>query len=181
MARPKKEKYVIEERFLRDARLLAESYSSILTEHRELKNLLTGNFVYTENMAIQELLGGGQKEGERVQNSNISNIPERIAILLADGYVEKKRKRMQREAAEHIDEYRELCRKIEVVETAMAERMDARTRAVFRCLYIEKRAWSRVKDEYGNHLARQQIANGRDKAVSAIAEELELTEQLEEQ
>lgn len=180
MGRPKKEKYEIEERFLQEALLLAESYSMILIEQKDLHDLLTGNFVYTEDMAIQELMGGGQQEGERVQTSNISNIPERIAILLADGYVEKKRKQMQREAQQQIQEYWRLCEKIQIVETAMAERMDARTQAVFRCLYIERKPWSRVKDEYGNHLARQQISDAREKATRAIAEELELMNQLEE-
>lgn len=180
MGRPKKEKYEIEERFLNEALLLAESYSMILIEQKDLHDLLTGNFVYTEDMAIQELMGGGQQEGERVQTSNISNIPERIAILLADGYVEKKRKQMQREAQQQIQEYRQLCDKIQIVETAMAERMDARTRAVFHCLYIERKPWSRVRDEYGNHLARQQIKNARDTGIIALAKEMIATQYFQE-
>lgn len=180
MGRPKKEKYEIEERFLQEALLLAESYSMILIERKDLHDLLTGNFVYTEDMAIQELMGGGQQEGERVQTSNISNIPERIAILLADGYVEKKRKQMQREAQQQIQEYRRLCDKIQIVETAMAERMDARTQAVFRCLYIERKPWSRVRDEYRNHMDDQQIRRAKEKAIMAIAEELALVASQEE-
>lgn len=172
MGRPRKEKHEIEERFLQEALLLAESYSMILIEQKDLHDLLTGNFVYTEDMAIQELMGGGQQEGERVQTSNISNIPERIAILLADGFVEKQRARMRREAQQQILEYRQLCDKIQIVETAMAERMDARTRAVFRCLYIERKPWSRVRDEYGNHLAGQQIKNARDAGIIALAKEM---------
>ena len=87
MGRPKKEKYEIEERFLTEALLLAGSYSDAVKEKKQLQDLMTGEFEYTEDMAIQDLIGGGQQEGERVQTSNISNIPERAAILLADGYV----------------------------------------------------------------------------------------------
>ena len=98
MGRPKKEKYEIEERFLTEALLLAGSYSDAVKEKKQLQDLMTGEFEYTEDMAIQDLIGGGQQEGERVQTSNISNIPERAAILLADGYVEKQKYRMQKEA-----------------------------------------------------------------------------------
>lgn len=176
MGRPKKEKYEIEERFLQEALLLAESYSMILTEQKELHDLLTGNFVYTEDMAIQELMGGGQQEGERVQTSNISNIPERIAILLADGYVEKKRKQMQREAQQQIQEYRKLCDKIQIVETAMTERMDARTRAVFKQVYMEHRQKSFVTDEFRHRLHRQQVDRAVKAGIANIAEELSYRE-----
>lgn len=172
MGRPRKEKYEIEERFLQEALLLAESYSMILIEQKDLHNLLTGNFVYTEDMAIQELLGGGQQEGERVQTSNISNIPERIAILLADGYVEKKKLQMQREAQQQIQEYRQLCGKIQIVETAMAERMDTRTRVVFKQIYMEHRQKSLVTDEYQHRLYRQQVDRAVKAGITNIAEEL---------
>lgn len=172
MGRPKKVKYDVEARFQQEARLLAESYATLLSDRKTLGDLLSGDFVYTEEMAIQDLLGSGQQEGERVQTSNISNIPERIAILLADGYVEKQRTRMQKEAQEHLEEYRDICGKIEIVETAMAERMDSRTRAVFRCLFMERRSWSKVRDELGNHLAAQQISTARNDALRAVAEEI---------
>ena len=181
MGRPKKEKYEIEERFLTEALLLAGSYSDAIKEKKQLQDLMTGEFEYTEDMAIQDLIGGGQQEGERVQTSNISNIPERAALLLADGYVEKQKYRMQKEAQRRVDEYRKLCEQVEIVETAMNERMDDRTRAVFRCLFIEHRAWSAVRDEHGNGLRPQQIADAREKAIEAIAEELSLIEQIAEE
>lgn len=180
MGRPKKEKYEIEERFLTEALLLAGSYADVVKEKKQLQDLMTGAFEYTEDMAIQDLIGGGQQEGERVQTSNISNIPERAAILLADGYVEKQKYRMQREAQSRMNEYRKLCEQVEIVETAMHERMDDRARAVFQCLFIEHRAWSAVRDEHGNCLRPQQIADAREKAIEAIAEELLLMEQIAE-
>ena len=42
---------------------------------------MTGDFEYTKDMAIRDLIGGGVRyDTERVQTSNISNQPERIAI-----------------------------------------------------------------------------------------------------
>lgn len=96
------------------------------------------------------------------------------------GYVEKQKARMKKEAQEQMERYLELCRQIQIVDTTMAERMDARTQAVFRCLYIEKKPWSKVRDEYGNHLQSQQISDARDKGILVIAEELALIEQLKE-
>ena len=64
MGRPKKEKYEIEERFLTEALLLAGSYSDAIKEKKQLQDLMTGEFEYTEDMAIQDLIGGGQQEGE---------------------------------------------------------------------------------------------------------------------
>ena len=172
MGRPKKVKYDVEVRFQQEARLLAESYATLLSDRKTLSDLLSGDFVYTEEMAIQDLLGSGQQEGERVQTSNISNIPERIAILLADGYVEKQRARMQKEAQEHLEEYRDICGKIETVETAMAERMDSRTRAVFTQLCLERKKKSLVVDAYRKRLYRQQVDRALKEAICAIAEEL---------
>ena len=65
-----------------------------------------------------------------------------------------------------------LNRELAVIEVAMSERMDVRTRAVFRCLYIEHLPWSRVKDEFSNHLKPQQISKARNAAIRAIAEEI---------
>lgn len=172
MGRPKKEKYEIEERFLTEALLLAGSYADAVKEKKLLQDLMTGAFEYTEDMAIQDLIGGGQQEGERVQTSNISNIPERAAILLADGYVEKQKYRMQREAQRRLNEYRKLCEQVEIVETAIHERMDDRARAVFVQFYVEHRKKCQIVDEYCHRLYRAQVERAVSDAISNIAEEL---------
>lgn len=179
MGRPKKEKYEIEERFLQEALLLAGSYKSNVQDKKYLEDMMAGNFEYTEDMAIEDLMGGGQQDGERVQTSNISNQPERIAILLMSGYVEKQKARMQKDAQEQMDEYLKLCRQIQIVDIAMAERMEPRTKTVFIQLYIESRKKSLVVDEYRNHLHRQQVDRAMMDAVQAIAEELAYRDFLE--
>ena len=156
MGRPKKEKYEIEERFLTEALLLAGSYSDAVKEKKQLQDLMTGEFEYTEDMAIQDLIGGGQQEGERVQTSN----------------VEKQKYRMQKEAQRRMDEYRKLCGQVEIVETAMNERMDDRTRAVFVQFYVEHRKKCQIVDEYSCQLYRSQVERAMSDAIDSIAEEL---------
>lgn len=182
MGRPKKEKYEIEERFLQEALLLAERYSESVRERNQLRNLMLGDFEYTEDMAIQDLTGGAVRyDTERVQTSNISNEPERIAILLDNGYVWKEKQRIREEARKQQAELDRLNREIGIVEVAMNERMDDRTKAVFRCLYIEHRPWSKVRDECGNCLKPQQINAARQRAIRRIAEEVMSVQYIGEQ
>ena len=173
MGRPKKETYKIDERYIEEALLLAGRYSESVKRRDQLRDLMTGNFEYTKDMAIRDLIGGGVRyDTERVQTSNISNQPERIAILLDNDFVLKERRRIQEEARKYKMELDILNRELAVIEVAMSERMDTRTRAVFRCLYIEHLPWSRVKDEFSNHLKPQQISKARNAAIRAIAEEI---------
>lgn len=173
MGRPKKETYKIDEQYIEEALLLAGRYSESVKRRDQLRNLMTGNFEYTKDMAIRDLIGGGVRyDTERVQTSNISNQPERIAILLDNDFVWKERRRIQEEARKYKMELDILNRELAVIEVAMSERMDVRTRAVFRCLYIEHLPWSRVKDEFSNHLKPQQISKARNAAIRAIAEEI---------
>lgn len=173
MGRPKKETYKIDERYIEEALLLAGRYSESVKRRDQLRNLMTGDFEYTKDMAIRDLIGGGVRyDTERVQTSNISNQPERIAILLDNDFVLKERRRIQEEARKYKMELDILNRELAVIEVAMSERMDVRTRAVFRCLYIEHLPWSRVKDEFSNHLKPQQISKARNAAIRAIAEEI---------
>ena len=173
MGRPKKETYKIDERYIEEALLLAGRYSESVKRRDQLRNLMTGDFEYTKDMAIRDLIGGGVRyDTERVQTSNISNQPERIAILLDNDFVWKERRRIQEEARKYKMEFDILNRELAVIEIAMNERMDARTRPVFRCLYIEHLPWSRVKDEFSNHLKPQQISKARNAAIRAIAEEI---------
>ena len=173
MGRPKKETYKIDERYIEEALLLAGRYPESVKRRDQLRNLMTGDFEYTKDMAIRDLIGGGVRyDTERVQTSNISNQPERIAILLDNDFVWKERRRIQEEARKYKMELDILNRELAVIEVAMSERMDVRTRAVFRCLYIEHLPWSRVKDEFSNHLKPQQISKARNAAIRAIAEEI---------
>ena len=126
MGRPKKETYKIDEQYIEEALLLAGRYSESVKRRDQLRNLMTGNFEYTKDMAIRDLIGGGVRyDTERVQTSNISNQPERIAILLDNDFVLKERRRIQEEARKYKMELDILNRELAVIEVAMSERMDA--------------------------------------------------------
>ena len=79
-----------------------------------------------------------------------------------------------------MDEYRKVCEQVEIVETAMNERMDDRTRAVFQCLFIEHKAWSAVRDEHGNRLEKKAVLRCKNKIIAAIAQELMAVEMAKE-
>lgn len=180
MGRPKKETYKIDERYIEEALLLAGRYSESVKRRDQLRNLMTGNFEYTKDMAFRLIGDVTGLHSFCVVPYSTANQPERIAILLDNDYVWKERRRIQEEARKYKMELDILNRELAVIEVAMSERMDARTRAVFRCLYIEHLPWSRVKDEYGTVLRPQQIRAAREKAVFEIAKELITVEQYEE-
>ena len=93
MGRPKKETYKIDERYIEEALLMAGRYSESVKRRDQLRNLMTGNFEYTKDMAIRDLIGGGVRyDTERVQTRKISNKPESIAILLDNEFVWKVRR-----------------------------------------------------------------------------------------
>ena len=96
MGRPKKETYKIDERYIEEALLLAGRYSESVKRRDQLRNLMTGDFEYTKDMAIRDLIGGGVRyDTGRVQPSNISQQPERTAILLHTDFVLKEWRMIQ--------------------------------------------------------------------------------------
>ena len=70
---------------------LAESFSSLLKRQKRLKTLKEfGPIRYTEDMAIEDLTAISVNTGsDRVQTSGISKVPEKVAMLLESGYVDK--------------------------------------------------------------------------------------------
>lgn len=178
MGRPKKEVYKIDEVYLVDALLLAGQYAGMKKEAAYLEQLLKGDYVYTEEMALAELSGGSFSDMERVQTSNISSPTERIAILLMDGFVEKRNAELQKEAARDLREYMELTEQIDIVEVAMQERMAEKERKIFYQIFVEMKSWSEIKDCFGNCMDKHQVSRERDKCILAIARELEVRKYL---
>ena len=105
------------------ALFLSKTYGQMLKDREQLKAVIdAGVPVYTEEMAIRDLSAISiDYESDRVQTSSISNVPERIAELLDNGYVEKMNRKLRREMAETVKGYSYLCWKIEVVETDMRD------------------------------------------------------------
>ena len=118
--------------YMKEALLLANSYTQMLAERERLKKRLAGSWVYTKTMAIEELDSiTVAYEGGRVQSSNISNPTERIALKLTDEYMARKQREMDaaKAACERDLEY--VNWKIGVVETVMNERMKKIQKAAF--------------------------------------------------
>lgn len=159
------------------ALFLAKSYGQMLKDRERLKAVIdAGVLVYTKEMAIRDLSSISiDYESDRVQTSNISNVPERIAELLDNGYVEKMNRKLRWEMAETVKEYGYLSWKIEVVETAMAERMEGKERAVFERLFVRGKSYRQVCKAYKKGtLYNKQVSQIKKKCIQAVADHLRM-------
>lgn len=124
-------------RYMAEALLLANSYTKMLEERERLEKLLAGSWVYTKDMAIDELDNiTVSYEGERVQTSNISNPTERIALKLTDEFMAKKQAEMDAERNAVVSELEYMNWKIVVVETTVRERMNERQKDIFTLIFV---------------------------------------------
>ena len=163
-----------EETVKKIASYLAVNFSSLLKRQKRLKTLKEfGPIRYTEDMAVADLTSISVNTGsDKVQTSGISKIPERVAIMLESGYVEKMQERMNQE-------YEDLCKELEyvswqldIIEAAMEERMTERQRVVFRCVYLEKMSLRYIHDNLMPELSIFTIKITKDKAVMQLSEEV---------
>lgn len=157
------------------ALFLAKSYGQMLKDREQLQSVLdAGVPIYTKEMAIRDLSSVSiDYETDRVQISNISNIPLRITELLDHGYVEKMNRRLRREMDESVKEYGYLCWKIEVVETAMRERMDQRERAIFERMFARGKSYREICKAYKRGtLHNKQVSQIKQRCLQAIANHL---------
>ncbi len=124
-------------KYMAEALLLANSYTKMLEERTRLEKLLAGSWVYTKDMAIDELDNiTVSYEGERVQTSNISNPTERIALKLTDEFMAQKQAEMDAERNAVVSELEYLNWKIGVVETTARERMNERQKDTFTLIFV---------------------------------------------
>ena len=146
----------------------------MLKDRERLKAMIdAGVPIYTKEMALRDLTSTSiDYESERVQTSNISNIPLRIIELLDNGYVEKMNRKLRREVDESVKEYGYLCWKIALVETAMRERMDQMERAIFIRVYARGYTFSQLKKAYKKRLCNRQICAAKEAALKALADEI---------
>lgn len=157
------------------ALFLAKSYGQMLKDREQLQSVLdAGVPIYTKEMAIRDLSSVSiDYETDRVQISNISNVPLRIAELLDHGYVEKMNRKLRREMDESVKEYGYLCWKIEMVETAMRERMDQRERAIFERMFARGKSYRQVCKAYKKGtLHNKQVSQIKQRCLQAIANHL---------
>lgn len=157
------------------ALFLAKSYGQMLKDREQLKAVIdAGVPIYTKEIAIRDLSSIGiDYETERVQTSNISNIPLRVSELLDNGYVEKMNRKLRREMDESVKEYGYLCWKIALVETAMRERMDKMEQAVFERMFARGKSYRQVCKAYKKGtMHNKQVSKIKRRCLQAIADHL---------
>ena len=164
MGRPKKETYKIDERYIEEALLLAGRYSESVKRRDQLRNLMTGDFEYTKDMAIRDLIGGGVRyDTERVQTSNISNKPASIAL----NYHEKM-ERINQEWYEHLEkQYLMLDEEIRFFEAAVST-LSGYLPEFMTDMVINGCTWDYLCQHY--HISRTMVAKNRRKAIRELEE-----------
>jgi len=153
---------------------LAESFSSLLKRQKRLKTLKEfGPIKYTEDMAIADLTSISVNTGsDKVQTSGISKAPERVALLLSSGYVEKMQEKMNQEYEDLCEELEYVSWQLDIIDAAMEERMTERQRVVFRWVYLEKMSLRYIHDNLMPRCSLGTIKAEQDHAVQCLAEEV---------
>ena len=161
------------------ALLLANSYESLLKEKEYIEKVLSGEFVYTEDDALEELVhitaSTESETGIRVQTCNTSNTTERIGLLLADGFVEKRNREILQEVLNDTEGRQYLAWRIGIIETAKRERMSKFERGIFDRLFVRHKSYKEIRDAYkAKRLYDRDINDARKSIITAIADEVEL-------
>ena len=153
---------------------LAESFSSLLKRQKRLKTLKEfGPIKYTEDMAIADLTSISVNTGsDKVQTSGISKAPERVALLLSSGYVEKMQEKMNQEYEDLCEELEYVSWQLDIIDAAMEERMTERQRVVFRWVYLEKMSLRYIHDNLMPRCSLGTIKAEQDHAVQCLVEEV---------
>ena len=168
--------------FQDEATFLANHYADMLKKRDSLKAKLDSSWIFTQDMAIDELVTITPNYSEdQVQSSNISDTTARIADRLMNGYVEMRQGQMKQEKEACRKEYEYTDWKIRVVETAIAERMEK----IDRILFIKNRGdcWSYRQMQEGfktGNLQMQTIRNAIIRGVAAIQSHLQIIAYLDE-
>ena len=180
MAEMAEEKNAVEApQYMKEALLLATTYTKMLSERDWLKQRIAGSWEYTKNMAIADLDNlTVSYEGERVQSSNISKPTERIALKLTDEYMAKKQAEMNAERDALVRHLDYVNWKIEVVETVWHERMKEMQSAVFTLIFVGhktyKEAGKIIKKKKKQTVVNRNIAEVKEQIWGLFANELKL-------
>ena len=157
---------------------LARTYGNLITTRDNIKKLLAHRQVFTKDMAIEELLSITPGSGnEHVQTSSQSDQTARIAEKLAAGYVEKRQKQLEWEAARNVEELAYAEWKIGIVDAAMRERMSSKERWFFRNLFVKKRTYRSIREDNPGKgkIYNRDISVIRREVLEAISCQIRLT------
>ena len=96
-------------------------------------------------------------------------------MLLANGFVDKRNREILRDVLNDTENRLYLAWKLDVVNTAKAERMNRFERALFERLFVRHRTYRQIREAYkGKKLHDRDINDARKSILAAIADEVEL-------
>ena len=162
--------------YRREAIYLAEHYGALRKTRDSLKKRLDGSWVFTKDMAIEELISTtANYSGDHVQSSNISDSTARIADRLANGYVEQRQSQIDNEHKQCQREYEYTCWKIGIVETAITEWLGDKEQAVFIKHCGEGWTYRRMQEKFkGGGLSHKAIRKAIVSGTDAIRQHLRI-------
>ena len=172
-------------KYMREAKLLAEGYTRMLDEQKKIQKRLAGSWVYTIDMAIEELNNiTVSYESERVQSGNISNPTERIALKLTDAYMARKQREMDAERDACVMELDYVNWKIGVVEAVIKERLDDELKDMFTLQYKGHKTYEETQDilqkKRKRSASRKKIIGQKREILELLSKELELRESFDD-
>lgn len=155
---------------------LAVNFSSLRKRQKRLKTLKDfGPMKYTEDMAIADLTSISVNTGsDKVQTSGISKVPERVALMLSSGYVEKMQEKMNQDYEDLCEELEYVSWQLDIIDAAMEERMTERQRVVFRWVYLEKMSLRYIHDNLMPEISIFTIKETRGKALLQLETEVKM-------
>lgn len=176
------EQYSAED-YAASALLLARTYKTMKSERENIRRWQSGERKFTEDDALAELISISPKADDRlgvaVQTSGTSDSTAKIGTLLASGYVQKRQAEVTRElfSPEMVEHIAYLDWKIDVVETAMHERMTKLQAAMFEQIFIKNKTYAQIRKGFkhkgpGRQMGNWTIKNEKDKILQAIADEI---------
>lgn len=166
------------------ALLLSRTYPAMKSERENIRKWQTGEKKYTEEDALEDLISvtpkGDNDLGVAVQTSGTSDKTASVAMKLASGYVEKRQARIMNElfSTEMLEHIAYLDWKIEIVEAAMTERMTKLQCVIYQLIFFKGCSYSQLisGNKGKKRLNDWKINNEKNKAIDAVAAELQLIE-----
>lgn len=159
-----------------EALFLVTRHGQTMEERDWLEKRLAGSWVYTVDDAIRDLDNlTVSYEGERVQSSNISNPTERIALkITSTDYMQRKQRKLDAEK-QWAEGHLAYCNwKVSLMETVLRERLDKRTRGIFKKCMVEGWTYRHMQRSYKGRLSNSQITDAKQKMILAAADQLKV-------
>ena len=165
-------KIIIDQEYIDEAIHLAERYPDLLKELEFQKELRSGKEIISKEEVLEELTKGAvHYDTDHVQTSNLSNIPLKIALLMEDGYVEKRNEQLRRQMMLSEGDFINLQEQVDTFNKAVLQ-MEKADQIIFLKLYYKRMTFNEIKASAKNELYNQQIVRAKKRALFILAKEI---------